>query len=158
MNRLEVSPGNVIVTNFFGYQHWSLVSDRFCPAGFPMLISATKRTGTVQEEPWEMVTQGKNSYVANINTNIPASKILRIARNQIGQWKYCLTSNNCEHFVKSCTDLEVTSTQVKAGIGGAVLGVTAVGVLAENPKMAKFMGGALLLGGLAVLLTRPSKK
>ena len=158
MNRLEVSPGNVIVTNFFGYQHWSLASDRFCRDGFPMLISATKRNGTVQEESWEMVTKGNDSYVANINTHIPVSEILRNARDQIGQWKYCLTSNNCEHFVKSCTNLEVTSTQVKAGIGGAVLGSVAVGAMAENPNLVKFLGGSLLVGGLAILLTRPSKK
>jgi hypothetical protein len=61
MNTLEVQAGDVVVTTFGMDQHWSLVSDKFCSLGKNMLISATKRTGTVREEPWDDVTQGKLS-------------------------------------------------------------------------------------------------
>ncbi len=42
-----VLPGNVVVTDFGAYQHFSLASDQLSSNGFPKLISATKRTGSV---------------------------------------------------------------------------------------------------------------
>jgi hypothetical protein len=77
MNNLVVQAGDVVVTQFGIYQHWSLVSDRLCSLGKNMLISATKRTGTVQEESWDDVTQGKHTYVAVSNTEKSISQILR---------------------------------------------------------------------------------
>jgi len=158
MQSLVVKPGNVVVTDFGLYQHWSLVTDRFCENGRNMLISATKRNGTVKEEPWDVVTQGKSTYVASVSYTTPVSEVLANARSKIGSWRYSVTDNNCEHFVKWASGLKVTSTQVKAGVGGAVTGAAVVGLVAENPKTLKFLGGALLLGGLAMYATRPKEK
>lgn len=154
MNNLVVKAGDVVVTQFGFYQHWSLVSDRICPLGKNMLISATKRTGTVQEEPWDEVTQGKHTYVAVTNTDKSISQILSDARSQIGKWVYSVTDKNCEHFVKWTSGLQVSSTQVKAGMSGAIAGGVAVAALAENPKAIKILGGAALIAGLAVLATK----
>ncbi|MBR9865869.1 MAG: hypothetical protein GYB18_02005 [Oceanospirillales bacterium] len=158
MNNLEVQAGDVVVTQFGIYQHWSLVSDRFCSLGKNMLISATKRTGTVQEEPWDDVTQGKHTYVAITNSEKPISQILSDARSQIGNWVYSVTDNNCEHFVKFSSGLKVSSSQVKAGVGGAAIGAIAVAALAENPKAIKILGGAVLLGGIAVMISKAVEK
>jgi hypothetical protein len=158
MNNLVVQAGDVVVTQFGIYQHWSLVSDRLCSLGKNMLISATKRTGTVQEESWDDVTQGKHTYVAVSNTEKSISQILSDARSQIGNWAYSLTDNNCEHFVKWSSGLKVSSSQVKAGAGGLVLGGIAVAALAENPKAMKIVGGAVLLGGLAVMISKAVEK
>jgi hypothetical protein len=152
------SPGDIVVTNFTGYQHWSLVSDKLCDLGKPFLISATKRNGTVREEPWDTVTQGKRTYVADVSYSRSVSEVLAMARSQVNQWRYSIRKNNCEHFAKWATGLEVSSTQVVAGVSGAVLGATAVGVIAEKPTTVKFLGGALLLGGLAVLASKANKK
>jgi hypothetical protein len=76
MNNLVVQTGDVVVTQFGLYQHWSVVSDRLCSLGKNMLISATKRTGTVQEEPWDDVTQGKHTYIAVSNTEKSIPQIL----------------------------------------------------------------------------------
>jgi hypothetical protein len=119
-----------------------------------MLISATKRTGTVQEEPWDDVTQGKHTYIAVSNTEKSIPQILSDARSQIGNWRYSLTDHNCEHFVKWSSGLKVSSGQVKAGVGGLAIGGVAVAALAENPKALKIVGGAVLLAGLAVMLTK----
>lgn len=119
MKELIVNPGDVVVTNLGVYQHWSTVTDKFCSLGNYMLISATKRNGTVQEEPWHIVTDGKETYVAEIELGLPIAQILSNARSQIGNWGYSVTSNNCEHFVKWSSGLKVSSTQVKAGVGGA---------------------------------------
>ncbi len=158
MEELAVKPGDVVVTSFGVYQHWSLVSDRLCSAGKPMLISATQRNGTVREEPWDVVTQGETTYVADVTSSKPLQQILADARSQIGKWSYSITSKNCEHFVKWASGLQVTSKQVVAGVGGATAGVALVGLLSENPKPIKFLGGALFVGGLAVAATRAAKK
>lgn len=158
MNNLVVKPGDVVVTQFGFYQHWSLVSDRVCVLGKNMLISATKRTGTVREEPWDEVTQGKHTYVAVSNTNKSIYHILSDARSQIGKWVYSVTDNNCEHFVKWSSGLKVSSTQVKAGVGGAIAGGVAVVALAEKPKTVKILGGAALIAGLAVLATKAAEE
>jgi len=154
MNSLIVQPGDVVVTQFGVYQHWSIVSDRLCPDGKNMLISATKRTGTVQEESWDNVTRGRHTYVTVSKTNKPVSDILSDARSKIGIWNYSVTDNNCEHFVRWCSGRKVSSSQVKGGFRGASVGAFAVAVLARNPITMKIAGGAVLLGGIGVLLSK----
>lgn len=158
MEELVIKPGDIVVTNYSAYQHWSIVSDRVCAEGKPMLISATKRTGTVQEEPWDIVTNGKKTYVADVTPSKSIPQLLTDARSQIGSWPYSVTSKNCEHFVKWASNLQVTSSQVKAGVGGAMAGVAMVKLLSDHPKMINFLGGALLVGGLAVVTTKAVEK
>jgi hypothetical protein len=158
MNNIAAQAGDVVVTQFGLYQHWSLVSDRFCSLGKNMLISATKRTGTVQEESWDDVTQGKRTSVIVLNSEKSTYQKLSDARSQIGKWAYSVTENNCEHFVKWSSGLKVSSTQVKAGVGGALVGGVAVAALAENPKMIKILGGAVLLAGIAIMAAKATEK
>ncbi|GAB6069939.1 lecithin retinol acyltransferase family protein [Thiomicrorhabdus hydrogeniphila] len=158
MKELKVKPGDVVVTNFGMYQHWSLVTDRMCELGNYMLISATKRNGTVQEEAWHTVTGGKETYVAQVEGELPLTQVLANARSQIGTWVYSVTDKNCEHFVKWASGIQVSSTQVKAGVAGALTGVAAVAALSENPKLIKFLGGALVIGGLAVYAAKALEK
>ncbi|MCD9544298.1 hypothetical protein GLP24_05500 [Photobacterium carnosum] len=158
MSIQNLNAGDIVVSNFGVYQHWSLVSDSLCKKGLPMLISATKRNGTVQEESWDVVTQGKYTYPAKVTYDRPVPEVLEFARSQIGEWKYSLTDRNCEHFAKWATGLKMSSTQVVAGATGAVLGVSLVGLCSENPKFANFLGGVLALGTLAVLVTKAVEK
>jgi len=158
MNNIVVKAGDVVVTQFGVYQHWSLVSDRVCALGKNMLISATKRTGTVQEEAWDSVTQGKHTYVIETNSDKQISEILSAARSKIGNWVYSVTDKNCEHFVKWSSGLQVSSTQVKAGVGGAVIGGAAIGMLAENPNALKILGGAALIAGIAIMASKAIEK
>ena len=158
MSIQNLNPGDIVVSNFGVYQHWSLVSDSLCEKGLPMLISATQRNGTVQEESWEVVTKGKHTYPAKVTYDRPVPEVLELARSQIGKWKYSLADRNCEHFAKWATGLKMTSTQVVAGTSGAFLGASLVGLCSEKPKFAKFLGGALALGGLAVLATKAVEK
>ena len=155
MNDIPVKAGDLVVTQFGVYQHWSIVSDQLCLAGKNMLISATKRTGTVQEEPWDVVTQGKLTYVAKIATPKLVSQILDDARSKIGDWAYSVLDNNCEHFAKWASGLEFSSSQVNAGVGGAAIGAIGVAALSENPNALKILGGAVLLAGVAVLASKP---
>ncbi|GAA0685405.1 lecithin retinol acyltransferase family protein [Marinobacterium maritimum] len=150
-----VLPGNVVVTDFGAYQHFSLASDQLSSNGFPKLISATKRTGTVQEEEWDAVTQGKTTFVAKVpETDLAVSVILERARSHIGQWKYSITGSNCEHFVNTVRGLKFDSKQVSAGVSGAMLGAALVGTLSEKPTTFKFLLGALAVGGIAVAASK----
>ena len=158
MQSLLVSPGDVVVTDFGICQHWSFVSDAVCSRGKPMLISATKRNGTVKEETWDIVTQGKRTYITKTEKLKPALEILKAARSQIGKWKYSVESNNCEHFVKWASGLKVTSTQVVNTTVGAITGAVLIGTVAENPKFVHFVGGALLVGCIFLALTRAEEK
>ena len=141
MKQMVVQPGDVVVTDFnFGpapYQHWSLVSDRRCKKGRYMLISATDRTGTVREESWDVVTQGKKTYVTDIQFKISPSELLDRARSQIGLWDYSVRSKNCEHFIKWVGGLKVSSAQVINGVGAGIASVAAVAALAEKPTALK---------------------
>lgn len=158
MNYVEVKAGDVVVTQFGMYQHWSIVSDKLCSLGKHMLISATKRNGTVQEESWDAVTQGKDTYVATCESNKTVNQILSDARSQIGEWVYSLTDRNCEHFVKWSSGLKISSSQVNMAIGGTVLGGAAVLALSEKPTFAKLLGGGLALGGLALLMSKATEE
>jgi hypothetical protein len=151
VNTIIVNPGDVVVSEFGSYQHWSIVSDKLCHQGKYMLISATKRTGTVKEEPWDIVTNGKRTYVTKLETNKSISEILFQARSQIDKWKYSVVSRNCEHFAKWSSGLKFSSSQVNAGVGGAIIGGVGVAALSENPSAVKILGGMVLIAGLAVL-------
>jgi hypothetical protein len=158
MKIMEVHAGDIVVSDFGVYQHWSIVSDVIGSNGFPKLISATKRNGTVQEESWDVVTQGKRTYVANVERERSVQEILKLARSKIGTWVYSVTDHNCEHFAKWASGLKVSSTQVVAGTSGAILGATIVGFYSEKPKAAKILGGAVLLAGLAVLASKATQQ
>lgn len=123
-----------------------------------MLISATERNGTVLEEPWGKVTQGKFTYPANLKSSIPGSIVLSLAKSQIGRWKYSVLNRNCEHYVRWAAGLDVSSTQVIAGYTGALAGASLVGLLSKKPKVLACLWGAAALGSLAVLGSRAIMK
>lgn len=158
MNTLNINPGDVVATDYDFYQHLSVVSDTVDETGKFKLISATKRTGTVKEESWDLVTQGKSSYVAEIKTNHSTQEILIKAKSKIDLWSYSVLNNNCEHFIKWVNGLEITSAQVKSGVIGGVAGIALAKTLSEKPSFLKLFGGAVIVGGVAVALTRVSEK
>lgn len=89
---------NLLKIDMGVYEHLALISDRFYQ-GKPMLISNTYRNGTVAEEPWDTVVEGRSYKVLPIFSQEPEYQILSRARMAIGNVKYSLSSYNCEHFV-----------------------------------------------------------
>lgn len=158
MKELKVKPGDVVVTDFGAYQHWSIVTDRLCEFGRNMLISATKRNGTVREEAWHVVTQGKNTYIADVQVTISPQDLLAKARSVIGKWNYSVLERNCEHFVKWAAGLKITSRQVVSGVAGGVAGGALVAAISEEPKLLPILGGGLLVAGIAVWAAKASEK
>lgn len=158
MKKLNVKPGDVVVTNFGLYQHWSIVSDSICSEGYYKLISASQRSGTVKEEPWHITTAGKETYVVDHKADLPVSEILENARSQIDEWDYSVARRNCEHFVNWTTKSELSSKQVSAAFNGAATGITIVAAIARTPAMFPLLGGAIAFGMFAVLITNATKK
>ncbi|WP_298906106.1 lecithin retinol acyltransferase family protein [uncultured Aliiroseovarius sp.] len=150
--------GDVVVTDMGAYQHYSVVSDRRCAAGKLMLISATQRNGTVREEPYDIVAGKRNTYVVQTENKRPVSEVLKLAREQIDSWKYCASSNNCEHFKNYVLGLEVTSRQVTAAVGGSIIGATVVASLANAPNTLKLFLGASLGAVIALYTAKATAK
>lgn len=91
MNHIEVNPRGIAASGFGLYQHWPLVSNRYCDNGRLMLISPTERNGTVKEEPWSTATKDKNTDIAKIPRSKSLSEVLKSARSKIGTWNYSVT-------------------------------------------------------------------
>ena len=158
MNNINVSPGDVVVTQLGAYQHWALCTDKKCPGGNYMLISATKRTLTVKEEPWAIVTHGKPSYVVDIGSNKTVSEVLAQARSYINKWQYSVRKRNCEHFVKKCLGLKAESSQVNAAIAAGALSAVAIAAFSEKPKKFTLLGTVFTAAGLAVMANKAPRK
>lgn len=158
MNTKHAKPGDVVVSDFGLYQHWSLVSDRRCEQGELMLISASKRTGTVREEPWLQVTAGNPSYITDISAEKNLPQLLHDARSRIDDWDYSVTHNNCEHFIKwAVGDKRIRSTQVRASVIGTLAGFAFSTLLGRKFRLLKLAGNAALIGGLALRAARASR-
>ena len=65
----------VVIVYMGLYQHWALLSDR-TRDGKPMLISNTRRNGTVKEESWDQVVGNRQFKVHYIQINTSPSFIL----------------------------------------------------------------------------------
>lgn len=154
----KLSPGDVVVTNFGIYEHWSIVSDKKCDEGLPMLISATKRNGTVKEESWSKTTEGKDTRVVEIKSDKTVVQILDDARLEIGKWTYSLHSKNCEHFVNWSLGLKMESIQVNKAIFGSIIGCVLMAIGSKRPTLLKSLSGAILIGGLALATNKAVEK
>ncbi len=95
----KFKPGQLITTDFGTYMHYSIVSDAWCDQGELMLISATAKTNTVTEEPYDDLVRGRSTQLASSQSSRPVDEILSKARSQIGKWEYRLINGNCEDFV-----------------------------------------------------------
>lgn len=151
----SLKPGEQIVIKMGVYEHQAIVSDRRCPLGKPMLISATTRTGTVQEEPYDTVVNGRRAGYAPQQSTLSVDQVLALsvdqvlarARSKIGKWDYNILSQNCEHFANWARGLRMSSPQVKGAILGAASFAVATELISETPSLGKRML-SLAIGGL----------
>ena len=100
------------------YEHHSIVSDRRCTLGKPMLISPRAETGTVREEPFDDVVRGRETCLVRQQSPLYRDEILENARSKIGNWRYDFLSRNCEHFANWASGLDATSPQVENVLKG----------------------------------------
>ena len=119
-----LAAGSIISVRYPLYKHFAIVSD--CSTnGKPDLISLSYRTGSVLEEPWDLVVGNKTYECSPIKGADPADIVIRRARSYIdSEISYNLLTFNCEHFVRLVHGLPMQSIQVQKTIYGAVIGAT----------------------------------
>lgn len=88
-----------------------------------MLISLSYRTGTVAEEPWDIVVRGRSVQRSGLDSALSAEQVIERARARIGDARYNLLKNNCEHFARDVLGLPARSHQLQAA---ASVGVSAL--------------------------------
>ncbi|WP_369128072.1 lecithin retinol acyltransferase family protein [Pseudoalteromonas sp. GABNS16A] len=127
--------GSILDIWCLGYWH-RVISGPVGPNGKPSLISASSRWGTVMEEPWDVVVQGREVRLVRAPDSWPAgAEIVDKARGFIGVWKYNLFTRNCEHFVSTVLDGRPSSPQL-AKLGVAALGVFGAGLAISRIRQA----------------------
>ena len=102
-----------------------------------MLISLSRRTGTVAEEPWDDVVRGRPVEPSRLRSELPPGEVIRRARSQIGLRHYNFFTANCEHFVREALGLPPRSQQLEtaAGVGVSTL-LFALRLARGNPGIA----------------------
>lgn len=115
MSRIAIAnipPGSVLDIDFGPFRH-RVIASYLAWDGKPALISATARTGTVLEEPWDRVVQGREVTLISLPESeaVGLGLVIR-ARQYIRQWRYNLFNSNCEHFVSMILEGRPTSPQL----------------------------------------------
>ncbi|MFA6309973.1 MAG: lecithin retinol acyltransferase family protein [Sterolibacterium sp.] len=125
---VTLAPGYTIGVQVGPITHVGIVSDKYVN-GVPMVISNSRRTGGVAEEPLNIFQGGYALVdVAQATASMPVWQVLLRARSMIGS-RWNLFSWNCEHFVNWAYGFEAKSRQLD--------------------QASAFAGVALLLVGLA---------
>ena len=116
--------------------HVGLVSRRTDQHGLPYIYNASKRSGFVKLDSWDVFTLGTGTAtILDIRGGLHDDEVLRRAHSRLDE-PWDLWSANCEHYVRWCHGLEVTSPQlqtgVAVGIGLAVVGAVAAAAAAAG--------------------------
>ena len=97
------------------YEHWALESNSFY-RGKPTLISNTRRNGSVQEESWDQVVNGRPYKRIAVTTAESPQIIIARARSAVGKTEYRLMNYNCEHFIRHVLTGVIESKQVQEAV------------------------------------------
>lgn len=157
MNQLlqtQPEPFSILALDCGYFTHVAFISDRIGADGYPMLIGASERTGTVKEEMWSDIVGGSRFEIIENPGELSVVEVLRNARNQIGNWRYNLLNNNCEHFVNWASGLPKTSKQVASGVMLGATVAAATYALAEENKGLKALAGLALGAYIGVQLSK----
>ncbi len=145
----EFSPGTVIEVCYPIFKHYAIVSDRSVD-GRPTLISLSRRTNAVTEEPWGQVTQGRRINISPIQGQLPGHTVVANARACLTakDLRWNLLTCNCEHFVRLVHGLPVESNQVQSAVKGAVIGALSTLLLPQITltRMVLFAGTGVITG------------
>ncbi len=150
----QFNPGDVLAIDCGAYTHYAIISDQYGPDSKPMLISASKRTGTVREEIWSsVITNEKIKFQPKLRA-VSAVSVLSRARSQVGCWSYSLLNRNCEHFVNWCSGLGINSNQIKWGTGLGIGAALAMYTFTDNQRVLKAGAGLLVGTAIGVALSK----
>ncbi len=119
MNSLQT--GTIVSVAVGPLTHFGIVSDQQ-GAGFPYIISCSRRTGQVAEERATVFANGHKIKVHGYPSQLNPFQVIHRARSMQGT-KYDLFKWNCEHFVHWVHNLKPESPQLQIVV---ILGVASL--------------------------------
>ena len=125
--------------------HVGIVTERTDHRGLPYVISASKRSGMVLEEPWEDFHQGASVRLVDLRGDLDAQEVIGRARERVGH-VWSLFFANCEHFVRWAHGIPEESPQLQRGVAAVATGVVVTGSL------------VLLVGAIVDALATPKRR
>ena len=136
----ELVPGTPLVVSRRGYRHYGIY------AGQGRVIHYAGRfrypNGCIEETLLAEFIGKRPVHVCTAPDSVRAENILRRARSRLGECRYDLLSNNCEHFCNWCQLGEARSQQVES-LGKPVRPfVRAADTLASFIRVAKWWRAA----------------
>jgi hypothetical protein len=109
----DLPVGAHLITPRRGYTHHGIYVGNGRVVHYAGLCRALSR-GPVEEVSLEIFADGENIAVKiGASAMFPASAIVERARSRLGEDRYRITTNNCEHFCEWCLRGESRSEQVE---------------------------------------------
>ncbi|MDR5857448.1 lecithin retinol acyltransferase family protein [Caballeronia sp. LZ062] len=122
----EPPPGSELITRRCGYEHHGIYAGNGTVIHYAGFAKSLHR-GPVEEVSIAQFADGYDLIVRQhagaIFTGIEA---VRRARSRLGEDRYRLLTNNCEHFVSWCLFGEARSTQVRACVAHPRVAIQAI--------------------------------
>jgi hypothetical protein len=99
-------------------------------------------TGKITEIKLEDFAKGDTFWVYEYDECLPTTEIIAKAKSRLGEEKYAVATNNCEHFANWCCTDESWSNQAEVGSLGIVFGGIVGGVIGYGMASLANDGGA----------------
>jgi len=108
-----IALGTELIVSRRGYRHYGIYVGDGRVVHYAGRISYPR--GLVEEVSIADFTAGRRIHVGDAsNERIPGADVVRRARSRLGERRYDLLQNNCEHFCSWCQNGEPRSVQVEA--------------------------------------------
>jgi len=120
-DRQDFPLGTHLVTLRRGYLHHGIYVGDGKVVHYPGL-SGSLRRGPVEEVSIERFAAGRPILIKPVGkARYGEAEVVARARSRLGEDRYRITSNNCEHFCEWCINGEARSEQVDNLLGGPML-------------------------------------
>lgn len=108
----NIKVGDHLISKRFGYTHHGIYIGRNKIIHYAGFCDGFK-AGKVEITDFESFSQNQKTYIkSHSNPKYSALQIIKRAKSRLGEDKYSLLHNNCEHFVNWCFYGEHKSQQV----------------------------------------------
>ena len=106
----EPALGARLVVSQRGYRHHGIYAGRGLVIHYAGLITYPR--GRIEEVALEDFVGNRPMHVEHVPESLPAEDTVRHARSRLGECRYDLLRNNCEHFCNWCQIGEARSLQI----------------------------------------------
>ena len=131
--------GAHLVTPRFGYAHHGIYVGNGKVVHYAGLSRALVLRGPVEEVSLEEFADGRTVVIkSRPRPRFAPHEVVARARSRLGEDRYRLTTNNCEHFCEWCLSDESRSEQVER-----IVNKVRLALVAANRRLREVVSGAL---------------